>query len=481
MKKYLLMLLFLCLILSSCINNEVVVDNSATTETEVLESEVSGVEEQAVSNESVEMGVYEDDIYKIGFEYPLNWNLEVRELPGVAYSLVSKAVVLQKDLIEMVIQYEPSAEQIPLFSGLGAGEIFEDGAFTFMDQGCILNKLSYEGKTKMVWCSSDLGDIKLFISISGVSEVAYEEIDLDDFVIAEAQTILASLYRTGAVDFSGYQNINVSDAENSPQNAECVGNTQLTVNIQARVTDGLPNALRSEPGTGENSVVLGTIDGGTVLTLIEGPVCADGIYWWKVNDGTRVGWTAEGENGDAWILPYTPDQVVDGWVGVIVSSPEMAQVDDYFQMMDQNGSRFGIDGADENIRAILASYRDSGVAVQIWGTLYNVRMDAYNTQIVVDQLSEIGSSSSSKQGAVVDGWIGMVVGMPAGSQYDDYFQMMDQNGTRHGIDGMDDAMKAALENYRDSGVAIQVWGTLYTDRMDAYETQIVVDSLTEYK
>jgi hypothetical protein len=71
--------------------------------------------------------------------------------------------------------------------------------------------------------------------------------------------------------------------------------------------------------------------------------------------------------------------------------------------------------------------------------------------------------------------------MPAGAQYDDYFQMMDQNGTRHGIDGADDATRAALANYRDTGVALQVWGSLYRDQMDVYNTQIVVNSFVEFK
>ena len=392
-KKFLIFILLLSFLLMGCVNQEVV-NNSVdlgTDESSVINETdqdlVLSTEE--VKDAALEWRVYEDAVYKIGFEYPPEWNLVVKELPGEVFSLVSKAVTLEKDAVVMVIQYEPAGEEIALFSGLGAGEVIEEGAFTFLDQGCMLNKLIYEGKTKMVWCSAELEDENLFISISGSSELAYEDFDLSDFVIGEAQAILATIYRTGLVDFSGYLNeVGDSGATTVYDDGNCGMVARLVVDGQARVTQGLPNALRSLPGKGEESVVLGMLEAGSIVAVMEGPVCADGYFWWKVNDGVRVGWTAEGENETYWIVPYTPDQIVDGWVGTIVSAEEMAEVDDYFQLMNQNGSRYGIDGNDDSIRANLATYRDTGVVLQIWGTLYNDRMDAYNTQIVVDSFEE---------------------------------------------------------------------------------------------
>jgi hypothetical protein len=45
------------------------------------------------------------------------------------------------------------------------------------------------------------------------------------------------------------------------------------------------------------------------MKVIEGPVCADGLIFWKVEnnsipDGT--GWTAEGDGAEYWLEPYVP-------------------------------------------------------------------------------------------------------------------------------------------------------------------------------
>ncbi|MCC6613323.1 MAG: hypothetical protein IT320_07575 [Anaerolineae bacterium] len=88
----------------------------------------------------------------------------------------------------------------------------------------------------------------------------------------------------------------------------CALPTRLIVGGNGRVTPGLPNVLRSAPGTratGSNSDVIGWIPGTGVFSVLEGPVCgSDNRWWWRVNYAGAVGWTAEGEGSSIyWVEP----------------------------------------------------------------------------------------------------------------------------------------------------------------------------------
>ena len=81
---------------------------------------------------------------------------------------------------------------------------------------------------------------------------------------------------------------------------------RLQVGGQGRVTPGLPNILRSQPYRGYDSIVLGQIPAGGLFTVMGGPSCYDGMYWWQVNYGGSIGWTPEGSNsGIYWTEPAT--------------------------------------------------------------------------------------------------------------------------------------------------------------------------------
>lgn len=86
------------------------------------------------------------------------------------------------------------------------------------------------------------------------------------------------------------------------------GWTQLKAGEQAKVAGDpgdAPNRVRAEPNL--NATQVGLLDPGTVVTLLRGPICADGLVWWKVSHdslSSGVGYTAEGDGKEYWLEPY---------------------------------------------------------------------------------------------------------------------------------------------------------------------------------
>ena len=65
----------------------------------------------------------------------------------------------------------------------------------------------------------------------------------------------------------------------------------------------IPNNLRREAG--KNHDLIGEIQPGETMKILEGPQCADGWVWWKVRTfGSELtGWTAEGNLEEYWLVP----------------------------------------------------------------------------------------------------------------------------------------------------------------------------------
>jgi len=76
---------------------------------------------------------------------------------------------------------------------------------------------------------------------------------------------------------------------------------RLVVGRAGRVTPGLPNKLRAAPTTASGQV--GSVPAEATFTVLDGPTCAEGLYWWQVAYGSTVGWTAEGDAQEYYLEP----------------------------------------------------------------------------------------------------------------------------------------------------------------------------------
>jgi hypothetical protein len=87
----------------------------------------------------------------------------------------------------------------------------------------------------------------------------------------------------------------------------CAGTypSRLHVGDQAHISydPPLPNRVRAQPTTGSD--IIGYLEVGERMQILDGPVCAEGWIWWRVRslDTGLVGWTAEGDNENYWLVP----------------------------------------------------------------------------------------------------------------------------------------------------------------------------------
>ncbi|RLT32764.1 MAG: LysM peptidoglycan-binding domain-containing protein [Chloroflexi bacterium] len=66
-----------------------------------------------------------------------------------------------------------------------------------------------------------------------------------------------------------------------------------------------PNSVRTRPS--RQAEVIGKLQPGEAMDVLEGPICVRGRVWWRVQalGQPLTGWTAEGDGAERWLLPYT--------------------------------------------------------------------------------------------------------------------------------------------------------------------------------
>jgi hypothetical protein len=94
------------------------------------------------------------------------------------------------------------------------------------------------------------------------------------------------------------------------QHPDCTsGWTRLKAGAESKVSEDnpTPNRVRAGPSLGNN--IIAQLPPGTIVEVLEGPVCAEGLVFWKVDSDLiagGVGWTAEGDVREYYLQPYVP-------------------------------------------------------------------------------------------------------------------------------------------------------------------------------
>jgi hypothetical protein len=81
-----------------------------------------------------------------------------------------------------------------------------------------------------------------------------------------------------------------------------VSGSALRLDQPARVVSGGGLNIRESPSI--NARRIGQFSPGTLVTVKEGPISADGYRWWRVADKAGLeGWVADGSPGEIWLSP----------------------------------------------------------------------------------------------------------------------------------------------------------------------------------
>ncbi len=80
----------------------------------------------------------------------------------------------------------------------------------------------------------------------------------------------------------------------------------LAVGAPARVT--APNGLNLRSNASAAGTLIVQLATGARVTVLEGPVQAESLTWWRVDDGAgQSGWVAEGDGETVWLSPQLGD------------------------------------------------------------------------------------------------------------------------------------------------------------------------------
>lgn len=125
--------------------------------------------------------------------------------------------------------------------------------------------------------------------------------------VLPSSALMKGDWASGCLKFRPGRTISAVAVPTATPDPLCTTWTQLKVEGFARMIDVVPNRVRSVPQKGDN--LIGKLNPGDVVKVLEGPVCADGLVFWRVESDSipgGSGWTAEGDGQEYWLEPANP-------------------------------------------------------------------------------------------------------------------------------------------------------------------------------
>ena len=142
-------------------------------------------------------------------------------------------------------------------------------------------------------------------------------------------------------------------------------------------------------------------------------------------------------SADPVMAQTAQDVSVSAWLAAVVSTPDGAQFDDYLVLQPEGAGNVGVSGATDELEAEIQTLRDKaepGKYAHFWGTLLRDVPDYGSVQLRVTRL-RYGPVDTEPE--PVEGWQGVLVANPPGSQFDDYLLLAGDYPVGYGIAGLD--------------------------------------------
>lgn len=124
--------------------------------------------------------------------------------------------------------------------------------------------------------------------------------------------------------------------------------------------------------------------------------------------------------------------------------------------------------------------QDTSIPTELSPTPVDVTTDTGEASPPQDMSSETADVTADGSGQPVSGWLGYVVSLPQGSQYDDYLVLSPEGTGEVGLTGETPQIEeqiVALRDHDEPGKYAHFWGTLNCNVMDYKGCQLVVSRI----